>query len=276
MTYIYSWLRHTSTSQTKKHQIFPKFFIFIVFFVFFCATSQAKQSKELSPKEILDQARIAIKNQQMEKAANKYEHFLSLAPFHKENKKARVEMLFAQWMDHDSDEALQTANHFLSLYPNDAKYTPYVLFMKGSIHHADPRSWLQKHFNISRALFDVSSEKEAFHDFKKITSFFPKSPYANIATSRQREIHNILGKHEFIIGKQAFEHHLYLAAANRFLTVLKQYPQANIGPENLEYLKKSYASLNLLKQNQDITTLHVVSPCKTQTSLIIDPSHTKS
>jgi len=98
--------------------------------------------------------------------------------------------------------------------------------------------------------------KKALKEFEKLQMFYPRNPYMDVVDGRIKVCKNILAEHEFYVGEFYFKKGSYGAAKERFIQLLKNYPDSKKEIDALYYLGLSYANLgNKDKARETLMTL---------------------
>ena len=112
------------------------------------------------------------------------------------------------------------------------------------------------HFKeMSESDRDPTQTLAAVDSFKKLLQENPNSSYTKDAAKRLQFLYNRLAQHELAIGKFYFDNGRYVASANRFQGIIRQYQTTTTVVEALYYLAASYAKLGLKKDAHDMAVL---------------------
>jgi len=135
------------------------------------------------------------------------------------------------------------ADRFVKRHPrhHDVAYAKYLLAMS---HYRQ----------VASEKKDQGQTLAAIKAFKKLIADHPESRYARDAKTRLGRLFRLLAMHELEIGKYYFERGRYVAAINRFSTIVRDYQTSRAIEEALYYLAASYAALDL-KHDAQITAL---------------------
>jgi outer membrane protein assembly factor BamD len=135
----------------------------------------------------------------------------------------------------DYAEAIIEYQHFLDLHKIHA-LAPYAQYRLGESHHM-----MIKTFDR-----DASPVTMALAAFNKLLAEFPGSQWEPDAREKIKSCHTFLAQNALFIGKFYFRRESYLAAAHRFESIVKDYPDLEeIVQESLYYLALSYSELAL-------------------------------
>lgn len=132
----------------------------------------------------------------------------------------------------DYPEAIIEYQHFLELHRVHV-LASYAQFKLGESHYKMAKT-------VDRDLEPVRKAEEAF---EKLLKEFPGSRYEQEAAERIRGCHALMAQHYLLVGQFYYRRESYLAAAYRFESLLKHYPEMDAAPEALYYLARAYNEL---------------------------------
>ena len=132
-------------------------------------------------------------------------------------------------------EAIIEYQHFLDLH-RVHQLAPYAQYRLGEGHYMMIKT-------IDR---DASPVTQALAAFNKLLAEFPGSQWEVEAQGKIRACHAFMAQNAMFIGKFYIRREAYLAAAHRFESIIKEYPDIDeIVQESLYYLALSYSELAL-------------------------------
>lgn len=135
----------------------------------------------------------------------------------------------------DYAEAIIEYQHFLDLHKIHA-LAPYAQYRLGESHHM-----LIKTFDR-----DASPVTMALAAFNKLLAEFPGSQWESDAREKIKSCHTFMAQNALFIGKFYYRRESYLAAAHRFESIVKDFPDLeDLVQESLYYLALSYSELAL-------------------------------
>ena len=155
---------------------------------------------------------------------------------------ARRSMLmgaYAHYKVNQYDEAILNAQRFISLHPSN-RDVPYAYYLIGL-------SYYERISDVGR---DQKMTENALNSFYELTRRFPASEYARDARLKiDLTLDHLAGK-EMEIGRYYLTRKDYIAAINRFRTVIEKYQTTTHTPEALERLTEAYLSLGIKTEAQ--------------------------
>ncbi|GGB36766.1 outer membrane protein assembly factor BamD [Roseibium aquae] len=193
-----------------------------------------------TPPEVLYNEGLALRSQGNLKAADdKFRELDRLYPYSEYAKRSLVNMAFINYRRGNYTDAITSARRFLTLYPGneDAAYALYII---GQSYYAQ----------IPDITRDQRVTMEAAQAFSELIQRYPDSEY--VADSRTKLIaaeDQLAGK-EMQIGRYYLKKRNYIAAINRFKTVVLEYQTTRHVEEALFRLTESYYSLGVVNEAQ--------------------------
>lgn len=151
--------------------------------------------------------------------------------------KAQMMEAFADYQNLDYDAAITTLNQFIELHPgnNEIAYAFYLRALCNYERIADVRR-------------DQTDAREALKGMQDVVNRFPDSPYAKDASLKISLISDHLAGAEMNVGRFYLKQKLYIAAIDRFRTVVDKYQTTSHVPEALERLVECYVALGITKE----------------------------
>jgi len=162
------------------------------------------------------------------------EKFGSDHPYSKYSIQAELLRIFSAYKDREYILSETLSKEFVRRHPRHPN-VDYAQYMLGMSHYRES----------SPSGKDQSQTLAAMDSFKVLLKKYPKSSYATDASHRLQLLYNRLAGHELNVGKFYFNRHRYVAAANRFQTVLEKYQTTPAIEEALYYLAASFAKLGV-------------------------------
>ncbi len=102
---------------------------------------------------------------------------------------------------------------------------------------------------------DQQETLSAIDAFQTLIAEYPESSYAGDAKKRLRKLYTALAKHELQVGMFYYDRGRYVAAANRFQVIMRDYQTSVVIEEALYYMASSYKALNLDRNARDTAIL---------------------
>ncbi len=136
-------------------------------------------------------------------------------------------------------ESIDAANRFIQLHPGN-RDVPYAYYLKA----------VSLYEQINDVERDQGKTEEALTALQDLIQRFPNTEYARDARLKIDLTRDHLAGKEMTIGRFYLKQGEYLAAINRFRTVIDRYQTTNHAPEALERLTEAYLALGIVKEAQ--------------------------
>ena len=207
-----------------------------------CASDDAIKKTEAEVQ--YDEAKQKINQGQYNAAAFDLEKFSASFPYSSYATKGELLRIFAAYKGAEFILTETLSNRFLERHPKHP-HVDYAKYMLAMSHYMQKSS--KEH--------DTTHNQLAIDGFNRLLKEHPGSQYAKDGRSRLQNLYDAIAEHELTIGKYYFDRDRYVAAANRFQKVLKEYQTTSAIEESLYYLAASYAEMGLKKDARQIAVL---------------------
>jgi outer membrane protein assembly factor BamD len=160
-------------------------------------------------------------------------------PYSEYARKALIMSAFASYRKGKHEDAVATAKRYLTLYPGspDAAYAQYII---GQAYFG----------SIPDVTRDQDQTKKAMEAMQAVVTNYPDSEYVDDAQKKILVTRDQLAGKELQIGRYYLERREYVAAINRFKTVVVSYQDTRQVEEALERLTESYMAMGLASEAQ--------------------------
>jgi outer membrane protein assembly factor BamD len=195
-------------------------------------------------RDIYAQAEALMADEQFQEAATTFDEVERLYPFSQLAKRATIMSAFANYEAGNMPAARAAANRYLDLYPSDTD-APYAQYLIALTHYD----------NIVDVGRDQARTRDALQELTELVRRYPNSDFARDATLKIDLTNNHLAGKEMEIGRYYLKRGHYMAAVNRFRTVLEQYQTTAHAPEALHRLVEAYLSLGLEQEAQVVAAV---------------------
>lgn len=192
-----------------------------------------------SPEMLYNQGLANMKAGNMVEASRKFDSIERQNPFTEWGRKALVMSTFAKYRMGRNDDAIATGNRYLNQYPR-SQDSAYVQYLVG--------------LSYSKQVADVTQDQKAARNtidaMTKVVNDYPDSEYVEDAQAKIRFARDQLAGKEMQIGRYYLERKEYLAAIQRFRTVVEQYSNTNQVEEALARLTETYYRMGIVEEAQ--------------------------
>ncbi|MDA0702420.1 MAG: outer membrane protein assembly factor BamD [Proteobacteria bacterium] len=153
--------------------------------------------------------------------------------------KSQIMAGYAYYQASEYDDAINSLDRFISLHPGN-RDTAYAYYLRA----------LSYYEQISDVKRDQRITELALNAFEEVVRRFPHTKYASDAAEKIDLTRDHLAGKEMDIGRYYLRQQQYLAAINRFRTVIEQFQTSTHTPEALHRLVESYMALGLTGEAQ--------------------------
>ncbi len=160
-------------------------------------------------------------------------------PYSQEARKAILMAAYAYYKAGKYDEAIASADRYLTLHPGtqESDLAQDIIGMSYYDRVLDPRR-------------DQTSARKALVAYDTLLQRYPNSRYAAEAQNRTRILRDLLAASEMVVGRYYLRHNNFLAAINRFRTVVTDYQTTEQVEEALMRLTEAYMALGIVNEAQ--------------------------
>lgn len=194
----------------------------------------------IEPADVLyNQALANVDAGNTSRALKKLEELDRQHPYSEYSRKALIMQTYLTYRQQDYDQTTQFGQRYVSLYPGDrdAAYAQYLVGM----------AYFRQMPDITR---DQTVTARAYNAMLKLTEQYPDSEYVDDANNKMLIARDQLGGKEMLTGRYYLERREYLAAINRFRTVVEKYQRTRHVEEALARLTEAYFALGLASEAQ--------------------------
>jgi outer membrane protein assembly factor BamD len=191
------------------------------------------------PDVLYNQALANLEAGDASKATDKFETIDREHPYSEEARKAMIMSAFLNFRRAKYQDAINDAQRYVTLFPatDDAAYAQYLI----------GESYFRQIPDITR---DQDLSKKAMDAMGEVIAKYPNSEYANDAHNKIDVARDQLAGKEMQIGRYYEERHEYLAAVNRFRSVVEEYQTTRHVEEALHRLTECYLALGIVPEAQ--------------------------
>ena len=198
-------------------------------------SSDPPQYVERPVEELYNSAMNAMQAEDYEEAARLFDEVERQHPYSEWASKAQLMAAYAYYQENSYDEAINALDRFIELHPGSPDVS-YAYYLKAISYYEQ----------ISDVRRDQKMTEEALVSLEEVVRRFPESKYARDAGLKiDLALDHLAGKH-MDIGRFYQSRSEYLAAINRFRTVVERYQTTTHIPEALHRLGESYLALGIV------------------------------
>jgi outer membrane protein assembly factor BamD len=172
-------------------------------------------------------------------AARKFEDLDRDHPYSAEARRAIVMAAYAYYKAGKDQEAMASARRYTTLHPGtkDAALAHHIIASANFDEIKDP-------------LRDQTSTRKALAELKVLRQRYPDSPYSKQAENRIRIAEDVLAANEMTVARYYQQRNNFVAAINRYKTVVSEYQTTAHVEEALYRLVEANMSLGIVTEAQ--------------------------
>jgi outer membrane protein assembly factor BamD len=172
-------------------------------------------------------------------AAREYEQVDIDHPYSQEARRAIVMSAYAYYKAGKYDDAISAADRYLTLHPGtkESDLAQNIIGMSYYAQILDPKR-------------DQTYARRSLKAYKTLLQRYPNSRYVPEAANRVRLLRDLIAASDMEIGRYYLRHNNYLAAINRFKTVVTDYQTTAQVEEALMRLTEAYMALGIVNEAQ--------------------------
>jgi outer membrane protein assembly factor BamD len=188
---------------------------------------------------LYNQALAELDGGDMNGARKKLEEIDKQHPYSEYSRRSLVLQTFIYYRKNQFEDAINTGKRYVSLYPGDpeAAYAQYLVGM----------SYFRQIPDVSR---DQTITQRAYQAFNEVVERYPESEYVEDSRTKMRITLDQLAGKEMLTGRYYLERREFLAAINRFRTVVENYQTTRHIEEALARLTEAYFALGVVEEAQ--------------------------
>lgn len=199
-----------------------------------CSSNEKPVYVERPVSELYNSAQDLLDAKEYQKAAEAFDEVERQHPYSVWATKATLMSAYAYYQDNEYDDAINALDRFISLHPANPD-VPYAYYLKA----------LSYYEQISDVGRDQQMTQHAMEALDDVIRRFPDSKYARDAKlKKDLTVDHLAGK-EMDVGRYYQDRGEYLAAINRFKSVIESYQTTTHVPEALARLTECYLALGL-------------------------------
>lgn len=189
-----------------------------------------------------DLAQKRMLNQNYIGAIESLEAIESKYPFGRYAEQAQVELIYANFMNGQTNGAHAAAEKFIRLYPRHPNID-YAYFMKGLSSYTRDKDLIIRFTNTDISNRDITGAEESFAELTEFLTRFPDSQYTPYAKQRNIYLRNMIARNELAAADYYQSIDAHVAAIRRAKYVIENIPNSSEDFRALKVLEKSYKAL---------------------------------
>ncbi len=205
-----------------------------------CAGERPAPYVDRPADELFTIAQDLLDKGEFREAGRAFEEVERQHPYSQWAVRAQLLAAYAYYEANDYEEAIAAARRFVELHPGHPD-TPYAAYLVGMSYYE----------RISDVQRDQEMTEEAMRAFEELVRRYPESDYARDARLKLDLIRDHLAGKHMEIGRYYQRRGQYVAAINRFRTVVEEFQTTSHVPEALHRLTECYLALGVREEAQN-------------------------
>lgn len=206
----------------------------VAFLLTACSGDDEPEYIERPVEELYNSAMNALVANDFKEAARLFDEVERQHPYSVWASKAQLMAAFSYYQDNAYDDAVNTLDRFIQLHPGNRDVS-YAYYLKA----------LSYYEQISDVARDQKMTRLALQSLEELKRRFPESKYARDAALKADLARDHLAGKNMTIGRFYQDSRQYIAAINRFRTVIGQYQTTSHVAEALHRLVECYLALGI-------------------------------
>ncbi|MEM7635239.1 MAG: outer membrane protein assembly factor BamD [Pseudomonadota bacterium] len=180
-----------------------------------------------------------VREEDFRSAVKKFTEVERQHPYSKWATKSILMQSYAQYRRSAHPESIAAAKRFIQLHPGhqDAAYAQYLI----ALNHYE---------QINDVRRDPTAARKTLAELEEVARRYPNTSYAQDAAGKASLARDILAGKEMDIGRYYQKKKSFLAAINRYKTVVQKYQTSTHTPEALYRLTENYMQLGIRSEAQ--------------------------
>ena len=195
--------------------------------------------EEVPAEKLYAEGLVALESGDRKEARNKFEELDRQHPYSNYARKSMMLSAYSHYKGGEFTECIADAKRFLTLYPGDED-APYAYYLIG-------QSYFRQIPDVTR---DQEAAERAMKAMNDLIQRYPDSEYSNDARRKIRITMDQLAGKEMQIGRYYLERKEYIAAVNRFKTVVSDFQKTRHVEEGLMRLAEAYLAMGITHEAQ--------------------------
>jgi outer membrane protein assembly factor BamD len=191
------------------------------------------------PSKMFADADALLTRGKFDEAAKKFEDLDRDHPYAPEARRAVVMAAYAYYKGGKLPEAIASAKRYTTMHPGTKE--------AALAHHIIAQSHFDEMRGPNR---DQTETRRALTELKTLKTRYPDSPYAKDADNKIKIAEDTLAASEMEVGRYYLKRKQFVAAINRFKTVVSEYQTTAHVEEALMRLTEAYMALGIVNEAQ--------------------------
>jgi outer membrane protein assembly factor BamD len=217
---------------------------FALFALAACGDREEEQYVERPVEDIYNDAVNAMSTQQYRRAARMFDEVERQHPYSVWATRAQLQAAYAHYQTNKYDDAIVALDRFIQLNPSH-RDVAYAYYLKALCYY-------EQIVDVAR---DARMTENSLNALQEVVRRFPDSVFARDSRVKLDLTYDHLAGKEMEVGRFYLQRQQWLAAVNRFRSVVDKYQTTSHVPEALHRLTESYMALGLVDEARRATAV---------------------
>jgi outer membrane protein assembly factor BamD len=217
---------------------------FALFALAACSGREEDEYVEKPVEELYNNAVNAMSSGLYRRAARLFDEVERQHPYSVWATRAQIQAAYAHYQTNKYDDAIVALDRFIQLNPSH-RDVAYAYYLKGLCYY-------EQIVDVAR---DARMTELALNALQEVVRRFPDSVFARDARVKIDLTYDHLAGKEMEVGRFYLNRQQWLAAVNRFRTVVDRYQTTSHVPEALHRLTEAYMALGLVDEARRSTAV---------------------
>lgn len=208
-----------------------------------CRSHRGEEAKS-TPEILYKRAHDSLDNQSFAEAIKTLEALQSRFPFSDPARQARLDLIYAYYKTHATEQAVDAADTFVRENPASPR-VDYAMYMKGLVYFERQPNFIERYFNVDLSERAPVDSAKSFEAFNALIKRYPHSEYVNDARQRMIYLRNRLAAYELRVAQYYMKRGAYVGAMNRAKYAVENYDGAPAIEPCLAILIQAYRALKM-------------------------------
>jgi outer membrane protein assembly factor BamD len=204
-----------------------------------CGSSEPKIPDQ-PPEVLYNKGYDLVQTGKFKQASTMFDEVERQHPYSTWATQAQLMSAYAHYVNNEYDDAIIGLEHFIDLHPGH-RNAPYAYYLKALCYY-------EQIVDVGR---DQKNTELALQSLAEVVARFPNTDYARDASLKLDLTRDHLAGKEMEIGRYYETRGMWVAAINRFRTVIERYQTTTHVPEALSRLVESYLALGVTDEAQN-------------------------
>lgn len=215
-----------------------------------CAHDDYDKTAGWSAQQLYASAQEDISDSNWTEARTRLQAVVSRYPFGIYAQQSLMDLIYVEWKDGESDQAMADIGRFQQLYPNHDG-SDYVLYMKGIVSFTPDNALFMRVTQQNPAERDPKGIHNAYLAFTELVKRYPDSKYSAEARQRIAWLVNAMAEHEVDTSLYYYNRGAYVASADRAQQVITNFPNVPATEQALTLMVMAYDKLHMTQLRDD-------------------------